>query len=171
MRKNRDKQFSDLENAHKVQITALKKQFTVEKNELEQLRKSHENENAMLREENRKLKEKHASIIASRESVQNEMLKQSDYIISVQEKYYQSSKQLIHLLAHLKDQEKEIEDLKKSSIKIDGLSVDALSWEEVPSDYERGTYYSKKMSPMNGTVPTTQEIAKSNEKSEPITGQ
>ena len=88
MRKNRDKQFSDLENAHKVQITALKKQFTAEKNELEQLRKTHENENAMLREENRKLKEKHASIIASRESVQNEMLKQSDYIISVQEKYY-----------------------------------------------------------------------------------
>ena len=71
----------------------------------------------------------------------------------------------------MKDQEKEIEDLKKSSIKIDGLSVDALSWEEVPSDYERGTYYSKKMSPMNGTVPTTQEIAKLNEKSEPVTGQ
>ena len=168
MRKSREKQFAEQENAHKVQITALKKQFTAEKNELEQLRKSHENENAKLREENRKLKENHAAIIASRDSVQNEMLKQSDYILSVQEKYYQASKQLIHLLDHLKDQEKEIEELKKSNIKIDGLSVDALSWEEASRDYQRGTYYSTKMSPMNGSVPSTQEIAKQSEKTDAI---
>ena len=79
--------------------------------ELLELINQHANTITKLSHENRDLKEKHAVIIAQKESLQDEMLKQSDYILSIQEKYYQTSKQLVHLISHLKDQENEIEAL------------------------------------------------------------
>ena len=44
--------------------------------------------------------------------MQKEVLKQSDYIVSVQEKCYQSNKQSLEILESLKDAEDEIEVLK-----------------------------------------------------------
>ena len=50
--------------------------------------------------------------MADKDGLQKEVLKQSDYIVSVQEKCYQSNKQSLDILENLKDAEDEIEVLK-----------------------------------------------------------
>ena len=53
-----------------------------------------------------------ARCLEEKESLQKEVMKQSDYIVAVQEKCYQSNKQSLELLENLKDSEDEIEVLK-----------------------------------------------------------
>ena len=81
------------------------------------------------------------------------MLKQSDYILSIQEKYYQTSKQLVHLISHLKDQENEIEALKSKQGGVNGLSINGQAVQELPKDSEPGKYYTRRKSAMSDRSP------------------
>ena len=81
------------------------------------------------------------------------MLKQSDYILSIQEKYYQTSKQLVHLISHLKDQENEIEALKSKQGGVNGLSINGQTVQELPNDAEPGKYYTRRKSAMSDKSP------------------
>ena len=65
-----------------------------------------------LADENSDLKAMNTRYQEEKEKLQKEIMKQSDYIVAVQEKCYQSNKQSLELLENLKDSEDEIEVLK-----------------------------------------------------------
>ena len=67
-----------------------------------------------LANENADLKTHNKQALSDKDDLQKEILKQSDYIVSVQEKCYQSNKQSLDILENLKDAEDEIEVLKRS---------------------------------------------------------
>ena len=62
--------------------------------------------------ENNDLKSDKDLLFKEKGNLQEEILKQSDYVVSVQEKCYQSNKQSLDILENLKDAEDEIEVLK-----------------------------------------------------------
>ena len=90
----------------------LKQQHDNRENQQQDLIAKQQSHITALAGENTQLKSQVEQALTDKEDLQKEVLKQSDYIVSVQEKCYQSNKQSLEILESLKDAEDEIEVLK-----------------------------------------------------------